>query len=139
MLSGVCCVTQMMGNKLWRWLGAQCPNQKVDKCVSSLNNSPCLASQCHRSIWLKIMATSDYLRVIAFAVFTTFSFAFELGSSLNPFSESVFRNGNSSTEIVPRTLPFAHLSSRQLQCENPGWCKILNRFAPQYHLVADYH
>jgi len=84
------------------------------------------------------MATSDYLHVIAFATFMTFALATESASSLNSFSESAFHNGNASLDIFPRTLPFAHLTLRQLQCDVPGDSMIPDLLHPIYHLIANY-
>jgi hypothetical protein len=79
------------------------------------------------------MATSDYLRVITVAIFVTFANAIDSGSALNPFAGSAFRNGNTSMDIVPRSLNFGQLSTRQLQCDNPGWCMIPNLIHPLCH------
>lgn len=68
--------------------------------------------------------------MITFAIFVTFANAVDSGSSLNPFAESAFRNGNASVDIVPRSLNFAQLSTRQLQCDNPGWCMIPDSIHP---------
>jgi hypothetical protein len=70
------------------------------------------ASQCYRSICLKMMATSDFIQVITFTNFMTFTQAIESASSLNPFSESLFRNGNASLDIFPRTPHFAHFDAQ---------------------------
>lgn len=94
------------------------------------------ASRYHRNICLKIMATSNYLRVIAFATFLTFTLAIE-SASLNSFSETAFRNGNSSLDIFPRSLHFAHLSLRQLQCDVPG-DSMIPHLSQLRHLIANY-
>jgi hypothetical protein len=69
-----------------------------------------------------MMATSNYLRVLAFATFTTIALAIDSDSSLNPFSESAFQNGNASLDIASGSFSFAQLMPRQLQCVVPSDC-----------------
>ena len=102
------------------WLGGLRPGERqAYKLWARRTTALAGASQCHRNICLKIMATSNYLRVIAFTTLLTFTLAIE-SASLNSFSESAFRNGNASLDIFRRSLHFAHLSLRQLQCDVPG-------------------
>jgi hypothetical protein len=83
------------------------------------------------------MATSNYLRVLAFAAFMAFALAVGSDFPLNPFSESAFHNGNASLDISPSSLSFAQLISRQQECANPGDC-MKPVLYPQhfYNLVA---
>jgi hypothetical protein len=68
------------------------------------------------------MATSNHLRVLAFATFMAFALAVDSDFSLNPFSESAFHNGNASLDISPGALSFAQLMPRQQECANPNDC-----------------
>ncbi|KAH7317223.1 hypothetical protein BKA65DRAFT_541969 [Rhexocercosporidium sp. MPI-PUGE-AT-0058] len=67
-----------------------------------------------------MMAAANYLHVLAFATFTAFALAVDSDSSLNPFSESAFQNGNASLDVSSGSFSFAQLIPRQQQCAIPG-------------------